>query len=111
MGRIKSATLVETMVAAVIVITIFISAMVVFVQVNRHAVTVPVLKAKKLIDVYAAQASENDHFVEMAEWQNGLQVQQSLVTVLFNKAVRVRFVVTDKNNNILEQQERTILLK
>src|SRR5688500_14972176 len=111
MGRVRSATLVETIIAAVVVLALFVIVSVVVMNINNSTVSFSRIKAQQLINVYAGKAGKESRFIDVSAQEGNLRIEQHVLELINSRAARLSFIVFDKTGKILEQQERILLIE
>jgi hypothetical protein len=111
MGRIKSASIIEAIIAAVIIVLLFAIVNTIFVNINSGTPVLLKIKATRLIDAYAYRAMNKELSGDMTAQEGELQIRKDIVEVINNKAVKVRFSVYDKKGKVLEEQYRILLIE
>lgn len=110
MGRVKSATLVEVIIAAIIIVALFIIVNMVFMNLTGNTVSVSKVKAREMINTYAIKAGDAAAFTDISTQDGGLIIEQKVIEIINKNAAILAFTVFDNTGKILEWQERIILI-
>lgn len=105
--KIQSATLVETIVALVIILVVFAITAVVLIQTNTTSFSVKELKAVQLINQFADETEKDKSFFS-DDKSAGLFILHKKIeeNVFKEKVVVIKFSVTDNNGKLVSYQNR-----
>jgi Tfp pilus assembly protein PilE len=110
--RLPGSTIVETIVALVVILVIFGIATTVFVQVSLHSFSVRKQQAAALINDYAVSTGEQHSFFNEEVTKDGLLLKKEVTGYPGNEQVTViTFEIRDSNNEILGNQKRLYRIK
>lgn len=110
--RVPGSTIVETIVALVVILVIFGIATTVFVQVSLHSFSVRKQQAAALLNEYAVSTGEQHSFINEEVTKDGLLLKKEVSGYPGNDQVTViTFEVKDHNNEILGTQKRLFRIK
>lgn len=110
MGRIrkvKAATLIETIVAMVIILVVFAISLMTFVQIAQSSSPLHI-KAKKLIEIYIEETISSQSFTD-GEMSREVLLFKRQVIENNGHIVKCNFAVFDKNQQLISQQQRIFL--
>jgi hypothetical protein len=110
--RIKSATLVETIVAMVIILVIFSITTTVLVQTNKVSFSTKKIKADYVIDQFAEETGLEKSFFDDEKNAGTFTIQKRISENSFSqKVVVVRFSAMDKNGELISAENRIFKIK
>ena len=105
--RLGSATLVETIIALVIILVIFAITAVVLIQTNSTSFSIKKLKAAQLIDQFADETGKDKSFFSDEKVVDLFKLQKKVEENSFKeKVVVVKFSVIDNNGKLINYQNR-----
>jgi hypothetical protein len=112
MGRIKKvkgATLIETIVAMVIILVVFVISSMVFVQIAQSSSPLNI-KAKKMMEVYIEETTSSQIFTD-EEISRGEFLFKRQIIENNGRNVKCNFAAYNKNHQLIGQQQRILLLQ
>lgn len=110
--RLPGATIIETIVALVIILIVFGIATTVFVQVSLNSFSVRKQKAVALINEYAVTTGEQHSFFNEEVSKDGLLLKKEVVSYPGNDHIAaITFQVLDSNDQVLGNQKRLFRTK
>jgi hypothetical protein len=104
--RVSGTTIVETIVALVIILALFGIAVTVVVQVTAQSATSVKLKAAQAINEYALNTARHKSFVSEEIVVDGLAIAKEVSPYRYDNVLAVTFTVYDKNRQILQAEKR-----
>ena len=117
MGKIKlirfsAATLVETIVALVIIMTVFGIAATVLIQTNTTSFSTKKIKADNFIEQFARETVSEKSFFDDQKDLNLFTLQKKIEENRFDQeTIFVKFSAFDKNGKLISYQNRIFKLK
>ncbi|HTC00444.1 MAG TPA: hypothetical protein VK705_07160 [Ferruginibacter sp.] len=110
--RLRGNTILETIVALVIIITIFGTATTLFVKVAASSTSMQKLTAENILKTYAIKTEEQKLFFTDEEEINGYRVKRE-VTAMDNlkNMTMIHFYIFDQNNKLLSDWQQLISTK
>ena len=110
--RLPSATLVETIVALVLIMLIFGIATTVLIQTNKSSFSSKKIKADNFIDQYAAETDVEKSFFDDQKEVSSFTIQKKIEeNKSGQKVVFIKFSVIDYNGKLITYQNRIFRLK
>jgi hypothetical protein len=110
--RLPGATIVETIVAMVIILLLFGMATTVFVQVSLHSFSVKRQRAADMINAYALATGEDRSFINEELTKDGFVLKKEVENYQGREQVAaITFMVLDVNNELLARQKRLFRVK
>jgi hypothetical protein len=109
-GKAKASTILETVVAMVIITTIFGIAVFVFVRSGLMATSGKKMKAEQVLKLYATKTRMQGEFFDADEQIDSFEVKRQVVSVNeFAKLWRIHFLVYDQAHVLLAQWQQDML--
>jgi hypothetical protein len=108
--KIKSTTILETLVALTISVFLFLMVTVLFVQVTGRSVSIKKIRAHELLNNYSLETSEQKSYYdeERAAEEFILKRQVSAVDSLPG-IIRIKFLIYEGNTQLLDQIDKLVL--
>jgi type II secretory pathway pseudopilin PulG len=107
--RLPAATLVETIVAMVIILVVFGIVTTVFVQATLTTASLKKLKAVQLANIYMEQTSEEKTFFDEETTKEDYKIVRQVTAYQGHTNLwKVSIVIYDNNDQLLEQQNRLL---
>jgi type II secretory pathway pseudopilin PulG len=109
-GKAKASTILETIVAMVIITTIFGIAIFVFVRSGLTATSQKKMKAEQVLKLYATKTRLQGEFFDTDEQIDSFEVKRQVVSLNeFSKLWRIHFFVYDPGHVLLAQWQQDML--
>lgn len=110
MKRIRSATVMETLVAMVIILVVFAAAVTVFVQVSGSSGPSEKLAAQSLIEQYLRQPQDGDYGSNASLSSGSLDLKYQVKEHVPPYTYKVILSVYNRQQKLVERQERVLLI-
>ena len=105
--RLRSATLVETIIALVIILVIFAITAVVLIRTNSTSFSIKKLRAAQLIDQFADETEKEKSFFSDEKVVGSFKLQKQIEENSFKeKIVILKFSIMDNNGRLIAYQNR-----
>lgn len=110
--RLSSATLVETIIAMVLILVIFGITTTVLMQTGNVSLSTKEIRARYAVNKYALQTEKEKSFFDEQKEVSLFTIQKRIQESKFNKnLVVVQFSVIDPNGNLINSQKRIFRIK
>lgn len=108
MTRVKSATLVETLVAMTVLLTVVTLTMALFVQVRSTTASYSGATAAALLEEYAFATDTSRAFFDETFSKDGFIISRKIEEVDFPGTISIYFTVVDSLQQLKAEQQRVI---
>jgi hypothetical protein len=110
MGKLRANSILETIVALVIILTLFGIATSFFARVGARAVSVNKLAAEQVLQAYAENTSRNEEFFNSEEQVDSFAVRRRVFPVeRYPNLLLVHFYVYDRRDSLLTDWQQYAL--
>ena len=110
--RLKAATLIETIVALVIILVIFGIVTTFLVQISVNSFSLQHIKASQLVNIYANKTAEEKSFFDEQIEQDNLIIKRQIITDYSNpNLVHLKFMVYERGGKLVLLKQKLISSK
>ena len=109
--RISAATLIETIIAMVIILTIFGIVTSVLVQSSIGYFSLSKMKATQMINEYAGETNDQKAFFDETIERNGFRITREINMDALSNTIKIKFGVYNSDDRLVNYQYRIVSMR